>query len=567
MDGLRGTLAASLAALVLGALLAALVVAPEWGQLGAELPGVLNDDGLGALHLHHDFHDALREGRLSLVDPDQLVPAGSDRWLREGGNSLEMLVSGAFRLVLPWPLWLTVGGLAWIPLNLLAFLPLGRHLWGRWGPALAAGAAWAVLPPALEQLATLRLTQLVLVGLPIAVLGFLRIGEGRRGGWWICGLGMALTAAGYWFYGYFMVLLAPVFLAWAWRQRGREAVLAIAKAAGLALALCLPLLSRPLWVRLSGGWMPSNPATAEFSSPVFEDALQLSGPQAIEGWCPWVLLIGFGATAMWGRRRALFGVLALICVVFAMGPAQKVGEWLWLLPSYPLWRWLPGFDRQLHPDRWIHVAGLFMVLLAADGLARKQALLTWLLPVGVMAQVGLSRLPLGSWDPTPPAVWQAVQATEGQGVIVVPLLESPLSCAWQPFHGKRLLGGMGENQPWFRPPVFEAFIEGNGLLMQLWLLGRGEDQRIEVVQQDLDGLREQGLDLVVLDAGAWAHAPLAGAVDGRRRLVEAFGEPLSEGASGALWRLPTQGRAGAPRSYGPLRSEGPPGGPPAGGAP
>ena len=560
MDGLRS----SLAALILGALLAALVVASEWGGLGSQLLGIMNDDGLGAIHLHHDFHDAVLDGRWSLVDPDQLVPAGSDRWLREGGNSLEMLVSGLCRLVLPWPLWLNVAGLAWIPLNLLAFLPLGRHLWGRWGPALAAGAAWAVLPPVISQLEALRLTQMVLVGVPIAVLGFLLIGEGRRRGWVICGVGMALTGLGYWFYGLFMAMLAPVFAAWAWRRRGPDALLDTGKAAAVALILCLPALSRPVWVRLSGEWTPGSPASAEFASPVFADALQLAGPQSaqVAGWCPWVFLLGFAATAVWGRKRLLFGALAALCVLFAMGPAQQVGEWLWLLPYYPIWRWVPGVDRLLHPERWIHVGGLFLVLLAADGLARKQALATWLLPLGVMAQLGLTKLPLGSWDPTPPRVWQEVASLEGSGVVVVPLLESQLTCAWQPFHGKRLLGGMGENQPWFRPPDYEAFIEGNGLLMQLWLLGRGEDGPVSLHQQDLDGLRAVGLDLVVLDAGAWARAPLAGTVDARARLVESFGEPLYGDVTGAVWRLPESGEPTPAPSFGPLRSEGPAGAPP-----
>ena len=550
----------ALAALSLGWLLALLVVAPELGSLGTQVPGIFNDDALGAIHLHHDFHDAVLEGRLDLVDPDQLVPAGSDRWLREGGNSLEMVVSGVFRLFLPWPLWLTAAGLAWIPLNLLAFVPLGRRLWGRWVPALAAGAAWAVLPPVLAQLGAMRLTQMVLVGVPIAVLGWLQVIDGEKRGAWVLGAGMALTAWGYWFYGLFLVVLAPVFLVAVWRARRIEGVTEVARAAGLALALSLPLMSRPLWAKVSGAWTPSSPASAEFTSPVFADALQLVGEQSAHaaGWCPWVLLLGFGATAVWGSRRLLWAALAGVCIAFALGPAQQLGELVWLLPSYPFWRWVPGFDRMMHPERWLHVGGLFLVVLAADGLARFKPWLTLILPVGVLLQ----KPSLGSWSPTPPAVWSSVASTEGAGVIVVPLLESPLSCAWQPFHGKRLLGGMGENQPWFRPPEFEAFIESNALLMQLWMLGRGEDVRLEVFQTDLDALRAQGLDLVVLDSGAWAHAPLAGRVDARSRLQEAFGAPLSDDVSGQLWALPTTGRTGTPPSMGPLQNQGPPGPPP-----
>ena len=550
---------ASVAALALGWALALLVVAGDLGQLGTQVLGTYNDDALGAIHLHHDFHDALAEGRLDLVDPDQLVPAGSDRWLREGGNSLEMLVSRVFRALAPWPAWLNLAGLAWIPLNLLAFVPLGRHLWGRWGPALAAGAAWAVLPPVLSQLGAMRLTQMVLVGVPIAVLGFLELAEGRRRGWWVCGLGMALTAWGYWFYGFFLVLLAPVFAVWILRAgRGVE----LLKAAALAMGLSLPLASRPLLAALSGAWTPSSPASAEFTSPVFADALQLAGPQSAHavGWCPWILVLGFVATAVWGKRRGLWACLAAVCVVMSLGPAQQVGELLWRLPSYPLWRWVPGFDRMLHPERWLHVGGLFLVVLAADGLSRWRPWASWVLPAGVVLQVMLT-VRLGTWAPTVPGVYAAVPSAVS-GLVVVPVLESPLSCAWLPFHGKRLLGGMGENQPWFRPPAFEIFVEGNGLLMQLWRLGRGEDLRVQVYQADLDQLRDEGLDGIVLDAGAWAHAPLTGRVDARARLEEAFGQPLVDDVSGQLWTLPTRGLDGAPPSFGPLRNEGPPGPPP-----
>ena len=121
---------------------------------------------------------------------------------------------------------------------------------------------------------------------------------------------------------------------------------------------------------------------------------------------------------------------------------------------------------------------------------------------------------------------------------------------------------MGENQPWFRPPAFEIFVEGNGLLMQLWKLGRGEDLRVQVYQADLDQLRDEGLDGIVLDAGAWAHAPLTGRVDARARLEEAFGPPLVDDVSGQLWTLPARGLEGASPSFGPLRNEGPAGPPP-----
>jgi hypothetical protein len=138
------------------------------GQITSRLPVRENDDTNGAIYLHHAFHDAVSEGRLSLRDPDQLLPVGYDRLRADGGNSVEMIVSGLLRLVLPWPSWFSVAHLLWIPLNLLAFLPLGLHLWGRLGPSLAAGAAWATLGPTLGQIEASRLTQVVLFALPLA---------------------------------------------------------------------------------------------------------------------------------------------------------------------------------------------------------------------------------------------------------------------------------------------------------------------------------------------------------------------------------------------------------------
>ena len=172
----------ALAALGLGVLLWLPVMGGGLGQLQNRLPVRENDDTNGAIYLHHAFHDAMTHGRLSLRDPDQLLPAGYDRLRADGGNSVEMIVSGLLRLILPWPSWLSFAHLIWIPLNLLAFLPLGLHLWGRLGPSLAAGAAWATLGPTLGQIEASRLTQVALFALPLAVLGLLRVAEegGRR---------------------------------------------------------------------------------------------------------------------------------------------------------------------------------------------------------------------------------------------------------------------------------------------------------------------------------------------------------------------------------------------------
>ena len=68
---------ALLAALALGFGLALVVAGPDLPGLTQGLPGRLNDDGLHAIYLHHQVHDALAAGRLDLSDPHQLWPVGA----------------------------------------------------------------------------------------------------------------------------------------------------------------------------------------------------------------------------------------------------------------------------------------------------------------------------------------------------------------------------------------------------------------------------------------------------------------------------------------------------------
>ena len=562
-----------LLALMLGSLLALVAVGAGPTGLAETLPGFENDDSRNAIYLHHQVHEALRSGRLDLSDPHQLFPTGTPLLQLHGGNVLEFLVSGAARALLPWPLWLSVAALAWIPLNLLAFLPLGLRLWGRRGPALAAAAAWAMMPVLMGQIAAGRLTQVALVGLPLAVLGLLDVAErGGRRAWVLAGVGMALTGIGYWFYAQFLLVLAPAFAAHAVRTRGPRAAAAdLARAAALTGVLVSPWMLALAAPRLAGDWTPRPPMTAAFMSPVFADALQFVGPQppGLQGWLPWAL----GAAALvglWqGQRRGLWLTCALVCGLFALGPAQDIAGTRWILPSYPLWRWVPGFDRMLHPDRWLGVGGIFLVLLAGEGVGRlrgRAAWLAWALPIGVVGQQLLDGgLPLARWRPDVPAVWAAVADRPERGAIaVVPVLGAQRTCAWQHAHGRPLLGGMLENQAGALPPSQRAFIAASPLLVDLWALGRDTERLAMPWQVDLDALRAAGFDTIVLDRQAWASGPPRRG-DPERAIRGALGEPVASTADGAIWLLPERGRAGTPTEVRTLQLEGPPGPDPRGG--
>ena len=537
-------------ALGVGLVAAAVVMGPALGSLDHVLPGYYNEDAAGAVYLHHAWHAAVAAGQPVGTDPNQLFPVGTPLAAMHGGNALEMALSGLARLALPWTAWWSAAALAWIPLNAAAFVPLGRHLWGRTDAAVAAGVAWAVSPPLLGELAAGRLTQVVGVGIPLAALGLLRLAERPRPrDRWLAAGALALTGIGYWFYAIFLVILTPIFAAHGLRRRPARLVLAdFGAALGGALLLALPFALPVLWPRLTGAWTPAPPVDPATASPFFDNALRLVGPQAaqLQGWLPWVLVPGLVWTAWEGQRRALWLGGAALCALFALGPGQQVGDESYWMPYALLWKWAPFLDRLTHPGRWLGVGTLFLAVAAADAAARRWPQGLWLLPAGVLAQGWAGgALPLSTWTLEVPGVWQAVADRAGGAVIAVPVLRSPLTCRWQPFHHRPLLGGMVEDKPWAWPPEYRAFVEGNGLLMGLWALGKGEDGPVPVYQDDLDPLRGAGFDAVVLDAESWARLAGARRVPVRARLEAAFGEPSFVDDSGALWALPEAGEPGA----------------------
>ena len=114
-----------------------------------------------------------------------------------------------------------------------------------------------------------------------------------------------------------------------------------------------------------------------------------------------------------------------------------------------------------HPDRWIHVAGLYTVILAAtasaDSGAGESLWLPWALPAGVLWHCwGSGFLPLGSWSPRM-RVWRWVGQNPSGAVISVPVMQSHLASAWQPFHGQPLLGGMVEDERSLAPTAWLDF--------------------------------------------------------------------------------------------------------------
>ncbi len=545
-----------------------LVGGPDLVSLGEAVLGFDNADKRGAMYLHEQLHRSLRDGVLPTFDDHQLFPVGIGLAPLNGYNSVEMWVSGLFRLFLPWPTWFNLAHLAFLPLNLLGFLPLGLRLFVGLSPALAAGTAWALSPWYLHEIAAGRLTQVVLFALPLAVwawLGVMEQGRPRDRVW--AGVSLGLLGISFWYYAYFLLLLLPVFL-----LVRRRPLAAIARdtviAGGIALLTAGPLLLAVLWPRIIGDEAPMPPAGMLLHTRHYDSALQLSGPQpdGLDGAFPWVLAPGLVLGLLFARRRGLWLVLTLLCLVAALGPFQRVGATLYRLPYAVVWEHLPLLARMTNPGRWTAILMLPLWILCVEGLLgflrlprlgrreqfHRRAHLCWLVPFLAVVQTQRSgNLHLGHYDPGPPPLWAAVAEQAEGALIVVPVLFDAEACGWALFHGQPMLGGMVSSLPWAWPASFRERVEANGLLMQLYGLGAARDGALKLHQDDLQALRDDGFRHVVWDSNSWARVrPERRTPDPLARLREALGPPRYEDPMGAWWDLPAIGAPGA--SEGPV---------------
>ena len=553
-----------------------LVISDQGSLLHTEIPGHPNDDAFQGIYLHHMVHESIYNGNWDLYDAKQFFPEGYHRAASDGGNSIEMIVSGVLRLFFPWPLWYGLAHYIWIPLNFLGFLPLGRYMWKKWSLSIAIAACWSILPYTLDFIAYGRLTQAVQVFIPLTILGLLLLFEKRRRSTpFFLGLCMGLCAWSYWYFAIFLAFLSFIFLCWGRTKRHLDTLSKdILCAVTIAICTVLPLVAMIYAPTLRGYQQPSSPISTLSISPIFPDALKLHG----EGLLLWTI-IPFGlwipllVGLMYGKRRFLWAICIAICVCFAMGPALLYNDLVWFLPYYPIWKTFPLLDRLLHPERWMLVGGLFFCLLAGEGilhLYRKLPKIRRLISIGVLLLpiIHLYQLqkeeilPLPTWNFSIPEVWTEVAKLEG-AIIVIPLMNAQLSCQYQPFHQKSTLGGMLENQPWNYPPEFLSYVEGNGLLMTLFALHNENLSSFSVYQKDLDELHETGFRYVVFERSAWerlrSKSPSTQQTSPLISISRALGKPFFQNSKGdAIWEIPQNGRPGrSPRTGSSIRSIGP----------
>ena len=527
---------------LVGVGLALFVLGFEVSALQQSLPGYYNDDWANGVYLHHQVHTALLDGRFALDDPSQFHPFGYNPIHTNGGNVLEMVVSGFFRLFAPWPLWLSLGAMAWIPLNVMAFVPLGRRLWSSEWAVLSAAATWALFPPLLSQLQAGRLTQVAMVGAPLAIAGLLELSEGaERKGVGLTAIGLALAGLGYWFNALFLAILSPVFLLHAPAARRKRMVVDLLASGGMALLFVSPLLSVVFWPVVSGGSLPGTHIDPGAMPLVFPDGLRLIGGQApgLADWMPLGALMGIFLSCWRGQRTRLWLILGCVCVVFSLGPGQRIGETVVPMPYWLLWKGVPGLARMFHPDRWMLLGGVFISVMAVNGLASLRPRWAVLVPVGVMLQLWWrGTVPLSVWTPTIPDHWAELEKLEDRdAVIVFPLHGSQLAGQYQHIHGRALWGGMVEDQPWAHPKSWSDYEQLSPLMRSLRALSYGQQAQVDLREADISRLQEDGFGWVVYDAQSWARSRWFGTLNPLASLHSSLGEPVFQSESGVIWRL------------------------------
>ena len=258
-----------------------------------------------------------------------------------------------------------------------------------WGaPSLKAGGMCGVMagrggaallvcsPYAWHELVQGRGEQGLLLFVALTLAGFVRLGHRPTRGLAVA-TGLAWAAAGmcYWFYAYFLVLVAgPLALAWAVRRRWRPvAMLAVAGASSALFVapVTLPLLlaaaqEGSAYVRSAEAPMVELAAAHPWSSLKLSSFAWPAWPLArLRDAVPFTtsLPLVIGGVLLW-RREAWLSLLGLAGWVLAMGwllyltDSHAVGapDFTLALPFDVLHGALPGFWRMIWPYRLAAIA-------------------------------------------------------------------------------------------------------------------------------------------------------------------------------------------------------------------
>lgn len=551
-------------------------------------PGHVIGDGVdmfGTFWFYWWILDCIQHLRDPSFTQLMFYPLGKDIFAHTGNNFVDALFAAPVQAIFGFPRYQPV----WVALllfgNALTFRPLAIARLGRGWASWGATLLWTTNPYVLFECMTGRFTQAMLWFLPGAVLAFLRAGERVQAGerpWGqaaLAGLLTALQAWTYWFMGYFMALgfawLAAVDL---WRSRARGRLIA---AWALAGAVCLGAVGPALWAmraRAAAGRVPGlvggtqgvlgNPGKLDNNVGADLHSYRLMETTGQPMFGTWVWGLGALALILWGRDRARWLGVALLGLLFALGPAlpDVFGQRL-VMPHYLLaYNVLPFFDRLWFPYRLLSVVFLAVTVGLGTVLARLEGRLGPRagLAIGALAlanlveQNGNLAYPILHREFRPPALYSWIREEEG-ALIELPIGLSRVSVAWQPVHQQPTWGGMGENAKILWPPGFEKKAK-NSFIRFLSTSTRdpAAAAAMKPLERDRAGMIEEGFRWVVLDRQLVdAEARRAARALGPERvdaeslvfrttdaLIEKLGPPTAVDGGLLAWDL--WGRAKAP---------------------
>jgi hypothetical protein len=455
-------------------------------------------------------------------------PLGKDIFAHTGNNLVDAKLSVPFQLIWGYPdyqKWFVAGLLV---ANGLAFRPLAREVLGGGSPAFLASVAWMVNPYTLFELHCGRPTQALLIFVPLAFLGMVRLE--KEAGWkWpvLAGAMVAAQAWTYWFMGWFLALAFLPMALHAWRQSGDRK--GLVQRWALAGAVCAVLVSPAAVAMAAAASRGEVPGLAAASQSLFSlpESLSNNVSPSLHGYD---LLeqhdVSIFGTLAWGLpvlawawkgpfRAPWLGVL-VVPLLFSVGPSLEMhGLGLNLvMPHYmALYRFLPFFDRLWFPYRLVGVAmvpaslALGALLVRWQNRGRGGAAL-WILAflgIGLGEQAREGHFPLASMDMTPPATVRWLAKLEG-ALLHLPFGVYGEQVAWMAVHEHPMFGGMAENAPLLWPAGFRERLK-NRFVQRLIHAVRGpvldEGERGGAPTGDVRAHREalvaEGFQWVVLD--------------------------------------------------------------------
>lgn len=337
--------------------------------------------------------------------------------------------------VLALPVTLTLGPVAavnWIVLTSFtiggyATFLLARRVIGNAAAALTAGATFICSPYHMEKVMDGNLEVAAIHWLPCyAYALFLLLDSPSWGRALAAGALLIWVSLGSWYYGLFAALYTACAAGiWAygvigasgseqqWRRSVQQMAWGIAPLLIWALALAPALyglttgVNEPIWdmrqvqreraADLIDVFLPNpvhpwwGPAVRAWRNQIYPDAVIWN---VALGWVA-LGLGALGAMAAW-RVTWRWTLLALACLILALGPELKIAGWHTGLPlPYALLQDLPGIRSGQRPNHMAVMVSLSLAVLAAHGVVAAQQALQrrisgvriWLIPVSLIALI------------------------------------------------------------------------------------------------------------------------------------------------------------------------------------